>query len=29
MALDLNDDAAVDHDEWEAFEKAHGMKDHE
>jgi hypothetical protein len=29
MALDLNDDAAVDHEEWHAFKEAHGMKDHE
>lgn len=29
MALDLNDDAAVDHDEWHEFKDAHGMKDHE
>lgn len=28
MALDLNDDAAVDHDEWHAFKESHGMKDH-
>jgi hypothetical protein len=29
MALDLNDDAAIDHDEWHEFKEAHGMKDHE
>jgi hypothetical protein len=28
MALDLNDDAVVDHDEWHEFKEAHGMKDH-
>jgi len=29
MALDLNGDAAVDHDEWHAFKEAHGLKDHD
>jgi hypothetical protein len=29
MALDQNDDAVIDHDEWRAFEEAHSMKDHE
>lgn len=28
-ALDMNQDGGVDHDEWHAFKKAHGMKQHE
>ncbi len=27
-ALDLNKDGAVDHDEWDQFKEAHGLKDH-
>jgi hypothetical protein len=27
-ALDLDQDQAVDHDEWHAFKEAHGLKDH-
>ena len=26
MELDLNDDAAVDHDEWHQFKEAHGLE---
>ena len=28
-ALDMNQDGGIDHDEWHAFKKAHGMKQHE
>ena len=28
-ALDLNQDGAVDHDEWHEFKEAHGLKHHE
>lgn len=28
-AVDLNQDASIDHDEWHAFKEAHGIKHHE
>lgn len=28
-AIDLNEDQSLDHDEWHAFKRAHGLKHHE